>query len=321
MIYSKYDFTVPKEKMIRVITDSDAKNEADDQYAIVHTLLSPRFDNRGIIAAHFGDEKSRTSMEDSFQEIQTILQLMNIADDELAVQGASQALSDENTPKPSPGAELIIREAMAKDPRPLFITFLGPLTDIASAYLMEPRIAETITVIWIGGGKYPLGGREYNLSNDLHAANVVFKSNIPVWQVPQDVYRRVMVSLAELEHRVKPYGKIGEYLFEQLVKWSQTPYAMRSPYRTGECWCLGDSPAVGLMLYEHEFHYDIIPAPELSLDMTYAYSTLHRSIRVYNYIDSRFVLEDFFSKLKLFTQKEASYRAREEKKGNYEASR
>jgi purine nucleosidase len=302
MIYSKYSFIVPQEKMIRVITDTDAKNEADDQYAIVHTLLSSRFDNRGIIAAHFGDEKSKNSMEDSYREIQTILQLMNIVDEGLAVRGASQALPDENTPKPSPGAELIIKEAMANDPRPLFLTFLGPLTDIASAYLMEPRIAKAVTIIWIGGGKYPIGGKEYNLSNDIHAANVVFKSNIPVWQIPQDVYRQVMVSLAELECRVKPCGRIGEYLFDQLVKWSHTLYGMRSMYRTGECWCLGDSPAVGLMLYEHEFHYDLIPAPEFSTDMFYIHNTHHRSIRVYNYLDSRFILEDFFSKLKLFTE-------------------
>ena len=69
IIYSKYGYTVPNEKMIRVIIDTDAKNEADDQYAIVHTLLSPRFANRGIVAAHFGDKKSKTSMEDSFREI------------------------------------------------------------------------------------------------------------------------------------------------------------------------------------------------------------------------------------------------------------
>jgi hypothetical protein len=78
---------------------------------------------------------------------------------------------------------------------------------------------------------------------------------------------------------------------------------MQSLYRTGECWCLGDSPAIGLMLYEHEFHYDLIPAPEFSSDMLYSHNTPHRSIWVYNYIDSRFVLEDFFAKLKLFSQK------------------
>ena len=34
----------------RVIINTDAKNEADDQYAIVHALLSPSLDVRGVIA-------------------------------------------------------------------------------------------------------------------------------------------------------------------------------------------------------------------------------------------------------------------------------
>ena len=66
MIYDKYQFRIPEGKMVRMIVNTDAKNEADDQYAIVHALLSPKFDNRGIIAAHFGNEKSPHSMEDSY---------------------------------------------------------------------------------------------------------------------------------------------------------------------------------------------------------------------------------------------------------------
>lgn len=31
--------------MVELIVNTDAKNEADDQYAIVHALLSPKFDN------------------------------------------------------------------------------------------------------------------------------------------------------------------------------------------------------------------------------------------------------------------------------------
>ena len=73
MIYDKYQFSIPEGKMVRMIVNTDAKNEADDQYAIVHALLSPRFDNRGIIAAHFGDEKSPHSMEDSYDEVLKVL--------------------------------------------------------------------------------------------------------------------------------------------------------------------------------------------------------------------------------------------------------
>ena len=46
----------------RVIINTDAKNEADDQFAIVHALLSPSLDVRGLIAAHFGSSRSERSM-------------------------------------------------------------------------------------------------------------------------------------------------------------------------------------------------------------------------------------------------------------------
>ena len=97
MIYSKYNYRIPFEYTVRVITDTDAKNEADDQYEIVHSLLTPRFDNIGIIAAHFGIQKSLSSMEDSYNEITHLLDLMNM-DKSLAYRGAKHALPDDNTP-------------------------------------------------------------------------------------------------------------------------------------------------------------------------------------------------------------------------------
>ena len=301
MIYDKYAFTIPEGKSIRFITDTDAKNEADDQYAIAHALLTPRFDVRGIIASHFGDLKSKTSMEDSYQEVEKVLSLMDM-DKSLACKGAPRALVDERTPIPSAGAELIIREALSQDARPLYVVFQGPLTNLASALLMEPRIESRLTAIWIGGGAYPQGGREYNLSNDIDAANVVFRSRIPLWQVPQNVYRMVMVSMAELEARVRPHGEIGRYLFEQLVAWGQTESGRRSAYRTGECWCLGDSPVVGLLLNEQDFDSDWTPAPEITRDMFYVHTGRNRPIRVYRSVDSRFILEDFYAKLALFAR-------------------
>ena len=38
MVYDEYAFNVPAPYQVRVITDTDAKNEADDQFAIVHAL-------------------------------------------------------------------------------------------------------------------------------------------------------------------------------------------------------------------------------------------------------------------------------------------
>lgn len=300
MVYDCYEFPVPQEKQVRLITDTDAKNEADDQFAVVQALLSPKMDNVGLIAAHFGIDRVADAMEASYHELETILDKIHFQKEGLLYHGAPHALPNKTTPVVSEGAELIVREAMKDDPRRLFVIFLGPLTDLASAYLMEPRIANRLTAIWIGGGVYPSGSPEFNLGNDVNAANVVFSSKIELWQVPKNVYEMMPVSLAELQVRVRPYGEIGKYLFDQLVAHSQEDIPRKSDFRTGETWVLGDSPAVGLILYEHRFEFDWVPAPYITQEQAYVHTGTNRPIRVYKSIDSRLILEDMYAKLQLF---------------------
>lgn len=302
MRYTDYKFQLPEEKLVRVIVDTDAQNEADDQFAVVQALLSPKFENVGFIAAHFGTGRCTDSMERSYRELETIFDKMHM-DKSIIYRGAPHALPNKSTPVMSEGAELIIREAMKEDDRHLYVTFLGPLTDLAAAYLAEPRIAGRLTAIWIGGGRYPNGGPEFNLGNDIHAANVVFASGIELWQVPKDVYEMIPVSLAELEYKVAPHGEIGAYLLEQLNRHAHEDAPRKSAFRTGETWVLGDNPAIGLILYEHRFCYDWVQAPLITGDMTYVQTGLNRPIRVYKSIDSRLILEDMFAKIALFAQK------------------
>ena len=302
MVYDKYQFSVPPEKQVRVIVNTDAKNEADDQFAIVQALLSPKFDNVGFIAAHFVNGTKPDSMMRSVEELELIFDKMHLDKTDMIFKGADKPIPDKNTPVDSEGARLIIREAMKDDPRPLYVTFLGHLTDLASAYLLEPRIAGRLTAIWIGGGQYPSGGPEYNLGNDVEAARVVFNSKIDVWQVPKNVYEMIPISLAELEYRVRPYGEIGKYLFDQLVEHSWEDGPRQSPFRTGESWVLGDSPAIGLILYEHRFEFEYVPAPHITAEHMYVHTGLNRPIRVYKRIDPRLILEDFFCKLALFAR-------------------
>lgn len=62
----KYKFFVQERKKIRVILDTDAACEADDQYAIVHALLTPRFLVKGIIAEQFANAGGETSVKKSY---------------------------------------------------------------------------------------------------------------------------------------------------------------------------------------------------------------------------------------------------------------
>ena len=119
----------------RVIINTDAKNEADDQFAIVHALLTPSFELHGLIPAHFGTTKSATSLQDSHDEVMLLLRLMGLEGKVKVADGAAAAIPDTTSPARSPGAELIIEQALRDDPRPLHVAFLGPLTDMASAIL------------------------------------------------------------------------------------------------------------------------------------------------------------------------------------------
>jgi purine nucleosidase len=292
----------------RVIIDTDAKNEADDQFAIVHALLSPSLDIRGLIAAHFGNRRGPNSMEESREEIDLLVRLLDLVGGTQVVNGAPHALPDDMTPVDSPGARLIIEEAMKQGAPPLFVAFLGPITDMASAFLLEPRIADQdLTVIWIGGPPYEGVGAvykpEFNLSNDVVAANIVFASSLKVWQVPMSTYVMMAVSYAELYEKVAPCGEIGSYLVQQLVEFNgKHPHAGRFiDFRS-----LGDSPAVGLMLNPAAGSWTDRPAPGFAFDCTYDFSREYRPIRVYNTIDSRYVFGDMFAKLRAYTAKQAS---------------
>ena len=84
-------FDVPDSKKIRVIVNSDAKNEADDQYAVVHALLTPQFIVKGLIGAHFGESRSQSSMLDSVKEIELLLELMGMSGHYSVLRGAERA--------------------------------------------------------------------------------------------------------------------------------------------------------------------------------------------------------------------------------------
>lgn len=288
-------------KQRRLIVNTDAKNEADDQYAIVHALLSPSLDVRGLIAAHFGTRRGDRSMLESREEIDLLLDLMG-RDDVTVANGAVAAIPDEQTPADSEGARLIIAESLLATPDdPLYVAFLGPLTDMASAILLDPDLVHRpVVVIWIGGsgydgitheGRMPI---EFNLSNDIASANVTYDSGITIWQVPSNVYSQVSVGYAELDARVAPHGELGAYLVRQLKEFNEeyVPSAIESR-------SLGDSPAIGLALYPRGGTFRMRPSARFDADGQYVPGAGH-PVKVAEAVDVRFLLEDLFHKLAAF---------------------
>lgn len=58
-----YKYVVPENKKVRVIVHTDCKNEADDQFALAHHLMTPKFDVKGIVAGHFWKNPQTYGME------------------------------------------------------------------------------------------------------------------------------------------------------------------------------------------------------------------------------------------------------------------
>lgn len=309
-ILQRLGFSVGHFKKKRVLILSDIKAEADDPYAIVHHLLSPTEDVRGIIACHSESKFHKspslapligTSAERNFREGQIILDRMEIDDIPLC-QGSQYPLTNPDELPESKGAELIIKEAMKEDDLPLFLACQGALTDLAIALKKAPAIAGKMTAILIAGAPYPAGGWEANIEEDVLAAQIVFASRLPLWQIPSNVYPTAELSLAEVVDKVKPCGKIGEYLCEEMLTvndyYARVPFPMAWPH--GETWSIGDNPTVFVLLQSQgRCCWHTVKAPLIADDMTYLKNPAGREIRVYDSVDSRLGMEDFFSKLRL----------------------
>ena len=287
-----YAYTVPEDKKIRVIIDSDTACEADDPFAIAQALMSPKLIVRAIVAEHFAAEGS---MQKSYDAIHRLVDSMHM--DANILHGEPWPL-DAGAPA-SEGVRFIIEEALREDARPLFVLCLGAVTNLVRALREAPEIMDRLTVVTIGGHGYdvsPIPFREFNFGNDVDAANYLLSCGATIWQVPVPAYGSIRTGLAELQAKVAPCGDAGRYLFDQMVAYNESPAASWTP---GESWSLGDSPAVAVTLDPSCGRYHDQAARFVNADTTYSDEPTGQTVRVYDTVDSRYVLEDFFSKLAL----------------------
>ena len=312
---------------VKVLIDNDLCGDGDGLFHLVHQMLCTSSDVRGIVGAHVGarsqawgqsgnEAAATNNAEISVSRANEILELVGKAGQVTVKPGAPGPMADQKTPVDSEGARLIIEEAKKASPeRPLYLLFGGPLTDIASAWLLDPSISQNVILLWIGGQEYPFGHPfppeyyqgnnlvEYNLRLDVNAAKTVFNdSDIRIWQIPRDVYRQSMYSIAELEDKILPLGKIGEYLGGKLGAFA----------RMADTYVLGDSPLCLISTLTTTFEpgaagsfYEVTPAPKIVENGLYDFSAPGRDIIVYKSIDTRLLLSDMESRFRLQAAKES----------------
>lgn len=114
-------------------------------------------------------------------------------------------------------AEFIVEQVL-KYPHEVTIVAIAPLTNLALALQLEPKIAELTKQIIIMGGAINTNGNvspvaEANINNDPHAADLVLTAAWPVTLVGLDVTLKVILDEIFMK-KIRSQGVNGEFLYD-----------------------------------------------------------------------------------------------------------
>jgi purine nucleosidase len=117
--------------------------------------------------------------------------------------------------------DFIVETLMKEEAGTITLCALGPLTNVALALIREPKIAPRIKEIVLMGGGFFEGGNvtptaEFNIYVDPQAAEVVFKSGIPIVMMPLDVTHKALTTAKRTQAIRKLGTRVGTATAEML---------------------------------------------------------------------------------------------------------
>ena len=290
------------EGRLDMVLDTDTCNEVDDQFALAYSLLSPdRIHMEAVYAAPFYNDRStgpEDGMEKSHAEILRLLGNMGIDPEDLVYKGARDFMRGPEAPVDSPAARDLIARARGREAdRPLIVGCIAALTNVASAILMAPDIIDRIVVVWLGGQptSFPFA-REFNLSQDVFAANAVLDSGVPMIRIPcLGVASHMLTTVQEMEACIGGRNALCDALLELFSAYSDDHFAWAK-----ELW---DITVPAFMINPEWFSTLLVPTPMVTELGHWAHDERrHRMLEAYG-CDRNPILRDMFQKLAAFERR------------------
>jgi inosine-uridine nucleoside N-ribohydrolase len=285
----------PPTGKVSMVLDTDTYNEIDDQFALVHALLSPeRLDVQAVYAAPFHNKRSTgpaDGMEKSYEEILRLLDRLDVSPDGFALRGSTGFLPDWDHPRRSEAALDLIERAMAASDEPLYVVAIGAITNVASAILIEPGIIERIVVVWLGGhARHWPHTHEFNLGQDIQSARLVFDCGVGLVRIPcLGVASHLLTTLPEIVRYVQGRGAIGDYLTEIFKGYHADQYA-----RSKVIW---DVAAIAYLLDADWVPADLVHSPIVTDQATWSFDPSRHLIRCARSVNRDAIFGDLFTKL------------------------
>ncbi len=206
----------------RLILDTDIGTDVDDILALGLILGSPELKLEGVTCV-YGDVRLRARM------VLKVLKLRGVSGVPVLA-GATRPLlgqkpvhwaghegkgllepeDDALQPAAEHAPDFIVRMIM-DNPGQIHLVGIGPLTNLAQAFLLEPELAQNLAHLTLMGGvvrsvdRLDLPYCEWNILCDPEAAQIVFNAGAPLTVVPLDVTTMVRMQPEGVE-QIKQTG-------------------------------------------------------------------------------------------------------------------
>jgi len=284
---------------IDMVLDTDTYNEIDDQFALTYALVADdHLRCQAVYAAPFHNERSSgpdEGMRKSREEIERVCDRLGRRPLHGVFDGSARWMGSAADSVASAARDDLIARAMARDPAgpPLYVVAIGAPTNVSSALVAQPAIAERIVVVWLGG--HPLAWHtadEFNMKQDKHASRGLFDSGVPLVLVPcANVAESLRTTHAELHEALKGQGRIGDYLCEIFDE-------HEGPRRIGHSKVIWDISAVAWLLDQRWFTSRLTSSPRLHDDCTWSRDERRLPIREVLALNRDAIFADLYNRIR-----------------------
>jgi inosine-uridine preferring nucleoside hydrolase len=295
---------------LRVVVDTDANNELDDQHALAYLLFNGRsFDVEGVTVNATRGGGDITEQVAEARRVLTLCTLQDRVPLKAGANGSFTRIRPHVTESSFDGADavnFIIERAHATADSKLVLLPIGKLTNVALALVKDPSIASKVRIVWLGSN-YPDKG-EYNQENDLDAVRYVLSVDVP-FEIATVRYGKgtgtdaVRVTRDEIGKRMPGKGPragspvtgrhggtfttFGDYsvnLFEHITLDGATPSR-----------ALFDMAAAAILKNPAWARREEIPGPALVGDRYVPGTNNSRRIALWTHFDRDAIVADFFA--------------------------
>ena len=125
------------------------------------------------------------------------------------------------TLQPRYAPDFLVETILKEDEKTVTLCPIGPLTNIALALKLEPRIAPRIKqIVLMGGGYFAQGNitpsAEFNIFADPEAAKIVFNCGAPIIMMPLDVTHQILTTKARVE-KIQAVGNTASLALAKML--------------------------------------------------------------------------------------------------------